>query len=217
MLTLAESRDCDAIESRDILATHVAQLGSPMLYVRNTEVRSADSCNRVFRVVSGAVRICKSLLDGRRHIGAFYLAGDFFGLEKPSVGGMSFETTCNSTIAAVDRSSLLSEALLDTDLARALWRTTALELRRSQRHMMLLVQSAQERVASFLLEIAARQGDCDQIDLPMSRQDIADYLGLTIETVSRSITHLEERAIIQLNGTRRVKLKNLPALRKLDI
>jgi CRP-like cAMP-binding protein len=81
---------------------------------------------------------------------------------------------------------------------------------------MLLVKTAQERVVSFLLEMAARAPGANAVDLPMSRQDIADYLGLTIETVSRTLTHLESTAAIELPSSRRVVLRNRSALGRLN-
>ena len=77
---------------------------------------------------------------------------------------------------------------------------------------MLLIKTAQERVAGFLLEMADRAPARNEVELPMSRQDIADYLGLTIETVSRTLTHLENSAAIALPTSRRIVLRNRAAL-----
>ena len=85
-----------------------------------------------------------------------------------------------------------------------------------QEHLLLLIKSAEERVAGFLLEMAARSRSLQVVELPMSRQDIADYLGLTIETVSRTLTSLEHEAAIALPSSRRVVLRNRPALRRLN-
>ena len=81
-------------------------------------------------------------------------------------------------------------------------------IRRTHEHLLLLIKSATERVAAFLLEMATRMPTADQVDLPMSRQDIADYLGLTIETVSRTLTDLENKKVISLQSSRRVVLRN---------
>jgi len=85
-----------------------------------------------------------------------------------------------------------------------------------QKRVLLLVQSAQERVASFLLEMAERTPASNIIELPMTRQDIADYLGLTIETVSRTLTALEAAATIEVPTSRRIVLRNRPALNRLN-
>ena len=90
------------------------------------------------------------------------------------------------------------------------------ELQRVRAHMLLLIKSAEERVACFLLEMAERLSTTEAVELPMSRQDIADYLGLTIETVSRTLTHLEAKAAIALPTSRRVVLRNRKALIRLD-
>jgi CRP/FNR family nitrogen fixation transcriptional regulator len=82
--------------------------------------------------------------------------------------------------------------------------------------MLLLVRNAQERIAAFLLEMAERNPSEDELELPMSRQDIADYLGLTIETVSRTLTQLEKTAAIELPTSRRVLLRNRSALTRLN-
>jgi CRP/FNR family nitrogen fixation transcriptional regulator len=92
---------------------------------------------------------------------------------------------------------------------------TCRELRIVQDHILLLIKTAKERVAAFLLEMAERVPGGGQVELPMSRQDIADYLGLTIETVSRTLTELARAAAIELPTTRRVVLRNRAALAKL--
>lgn len=116
----------------------------------------------------------------------------------------------------VKRSALISLANADGDVARRLWTFTARELRRMQDHVLLLTKTAQERVASFLLDLAKRLAAVEEIEVPMSRQDIADYLGLTIETSSRILTQLEAQATIALPTSRRIILCNRRALSRLD-
>ena len=84
------------------------------------------------------------------------------------------------------------------------------------RHSLLLIKSAQERVAAFLLEMSRRLAGSDSVELPMGRQDIADYLGLTIETVSRTLTQLESTQAIELIASRQIVLRNRPALSRLN-
>jgi CRP/FNR family transcriptional regulator, nitrogen fixation regulation protein len=81
---------------------------------------------------------------------------------------------------------------------------------------MVLIKSAEERVAGFLLEMAGRNSASQSIELPMSRQDIADYLGLTIETVSRTFTQLAQSGTIVLETSRRVLFRNRAALHRLN-
>jgi CRP/FNR family nitrogen fixation transcriptional regulator len=160
--------------------------GAPVAFSRNEviygENRPADY---VYKVISGSVRLCKVLNDGRRRIEAFYLPGDVFGLEMDNEHHFSAEAIAESTILVVKRSALMSLANADGDVACRLWTFTARELRRMQERVLLLTKSAQERVASFLLDLAKRAA-AEEIEVPMSRQDIADYLGLTIETISRT-------------------------------
>jgi CRP/FNR family nitrogen fixation transcriptional regulator len=199
------------------IAQSFAHLGVPMLYARDTEIYGEDEeAEFVYQVVSGAVRTYKILSDGRRQIGAFYLPGDVFGLEISAAHGLSAEAVSNSTITVIKRSSLWGLARSDGDVTQALWTLSARELQRVQKHVLLLVRTAQERVASFLLEMADRTTAAGVIELPMSRQDIADYLGLTVETVSRTLTALEGQAAIALPSARRVQLTNLRELRRLD-
>jgi len=101
-------------------------------------------------------------------------------------------------------------------MAQHLLEVTAAELRRAQSHMLLLIKSAQERVAGFLLEMANRAKTRSEVDLPMSRQDIADYLGLTIETVSRTLTQLENACAITLPSSRHIVLRDRAALNVLN-
>ena len=167
--------------------------GSPMPFGRNEEVYGeGEPAEFIYQVISGAVRTYKILNDGRRQICAFHLPGDVFGLEAGEEHSFSAEALSQSTILVVKRSTVTKLAAKDPAVSRKLWDLTACELQKMQDHVMLLIKSAQERVASFLLQMARRMPAANEIDLPMSRQDIADYLGLTIETVSRTLTQLEK-------------------------
>ena len=114
------------------------------------------------------------------------------------------EAITDSKCSVIKRSAVMTLAARDNEVARQLWAVTGRELQRVQEHILLLIKSAQERVAGFLLEMAQRTPGAETIELPMSRQDIADYLGLTIETVSRTMTQLEEAATISLPTSRRI-------------
>jgi len=156
------------------------------------------------------------LNDGRRQIGSFYLPGDIFGLEVGDEHTFSAEAIIDSKVLVIRRSTLVALAARDNGVARRLWAMTAGELQRAQDHIMLLIKTAQERVAGFLLEMSARAPGGNEVDLPMSRQDIADYLGLTIETVSRTLTQLENAATIAVPSSRRIVLRNRGALSRLN-
>ncbi len=192
-------------------------MGAVMPFGRNAEIYGQNEpAEYVYKVISGAVRTYKVLNDGRRQIGAFYLPSDIFGLEIGDEHSFSAEAITDCKILVVKRSALVSLAQRDNDVARQLWAMTAAELQRAQDHIMLLINTAQERVAGFLLEMAKRSAAAAQVELPMSRQDIADYLGLTIETVSRTLTSLEKGDTIAVPTSRCIVLRNRAALTRLN-
>lgn len=195
----------------------IEMMGTTMVFARNTEIYGEDeTAEFIYKIVSGTVRTYKVLSDGRRQIGSFYLPGDLFGLEARENHTFSAEAISNTKVLVVKRSTVTALASRNTDIAQQLWGLTGRELRRVQDHILLLIKSAQERVADFLLEMTDRCSSDNEVDLPMSRQDIADYLGLTIETVSRTLTILENAATIALPSARKIVLRNRVALRRLN-
>ncbi len=191
-------------------------VGVPMSFAKEAEIYGENEpAEYVYKVLTGTVRVCKVLQDGRRQIEAFYFAGDVFGLEFGNEHTSSAEAVSSATVAIVKRSTLLANAARDTDVSSQLWAYTASELEQARRHAMLLVKTAQERVASFLIEISKQRAG-GPVELPMSRQDIADYLGLTIETVSRTLTQLQKTSTIEFATSRRMILRNKEALINLD-
>jgi len=192
-------------------------MGAAMPVARNTEIYGENEpADYFYKVLSGTVRTYKVLSDGRRQIGAFYLPGDIFGFETGDEHAFSAEAISNAKVLVIKRSSITALAARDNTVAHQLLGLTSRELGRAQNHIMLLIKTAQERVAGFLLEMADRAHTSGEFELPMSRQDIADYLGLTIETISRTLTHLENTAAIALPTSRRVVLRNPGALRQLN-
>lgn len=189
-------------------------MGARMRFPRNAEIFGEDEpADYLYKVVSGAVRTCKLMSDGRRQIGAFYLPGDAFGLESEGLHLFSAEAIGDCEILVVKRAPFLAEIARQPDLFAQLWSQTMDHLRRAQDHMLLLGRkNAQERIAAFLLELAERLSCSGSIKLPMSRQDIADYLGLTIETVSRTLTQLERDGLIGIPVSRQIVLRNRAAL-----
>src|SRR5579864_3254114 len=199
------------------LAQHMQLMGATMSYTRNAEIFGENEpADYLYKLISGTVRTYKILNDGRRQIGGFYLPGDVFGLEFGDEHTQSAEAMTDAKVLVIKRSALTGLAGRDATVARELYTLTARELRRAQDRIVLLIKSAQERVASFLLEMAERAPCGDAIELPMSRQDIADYLGLTIETVSRTLTALEGVAAIDLPTSRCIVLRNRSALNRLN-
>lgn len=160
-------------------------------------------------VVHGAARRCVSRRDGRRQIVDLLLPGNFFGF----TSGENFDFT----VEAVSRGTLVAsyprrrvEALADADpaLAREIRQVTVASLTRLQEQLLTMGRTtALEKVGSFILDMAARLPDSgDKVVLPVSRYDIADYLAVSVETVSRSLTHLKHRGVIALSGTRTVRI-----------
>ena len=192
-------------------------MGAHRPYQRNEEIYGAgEPADYLYKVVNGTVRTFTILDDGRRQVSAFYLPGDYFGLETGSCHSCSCEAINAATILTFKRSAVLALANRDNSVARQLWEITAADLSRAQDHTVLLIKSAQERVGSFLLGIARRAKDATEVDLPMTRQDIADYLGLTVETVSRTLSHFETAGYISLPTSRHVVLRSQLALEQLS-
>ena len=192
-------------------------MGACMAFAANAEIYGENEpADYLYKVVSGTVRTYKVLVDGRRQIGAFHLPGDIFGFESGEAHTFSAEAITDCKIIVIKRSAVMALAARDNDVARQMWELTARELQRVQKHSLALIKTAEERVAGFLLEMADRVASGGTVELPMSRQDIAAYLGLTIETVSRSLKLLEDAAAIEVARRRRILLRNRPALRRLN-
>lgn len=192
-------------------------MGACMSFAANAEIYGENEpADYLYKVFSGTVRTYKVLVDGRRQIGAFHLPGDIFGLETGEAHTFSAEAITECKVVVIKRSTVMALAARDNDVARQMWTLTARELQRVQEHSLVLIKSAEERVAGFLLEMAERAPGGGAVELPMSRQDIADYLGLTIETVSRTLKHLEDAATIEVPKRRRILLRNRSALRHLN-
>ena len=181
---------------------------------RNEEIfGEGEPAISVYRVLKGVVRTYRILADGRRQIAEFFLAGDVFGLEESGEYRTSAEAVCDGEVLAIRKRQLTDRGACDLATAQKLWALTLHHLRRSEEHMLVLGRkNACERLGWFLMDMAERIPAPDRIDLPMSRQDIADYLGLTIETVSRTMTTLQDDAVITLTSSRQIVLNDKNAL-----
>lgn len=170
-----------------------------------------------YKVVSGVVRSCKYLANGRRQIESFHRAGDIFGLEATDTYRLSAETASNCSIVAYRRISLYMATYGNDSLARQLFTHALRDMARAQDHSLLLGRhSAAEKVAFFLLSWAQGSGNPLAVNLEMSRYDIADYLNLTVETVSRTLSKMERDGLIELTTARAIWVRNINALRMLD-
>jgi CRP/FNR family transcriptional regulator, nitrogen fixation regulation protein len=197
---------------------HAGLVASEFSYKKDEEIYGEDEpAEYVYQVISGAVRSYKLLSDGRRQIGAFHLPGDVFGLESGASHRLAAEAIIDTTVRLVKRSSLEKAAGVDVQLARKLWAITAGELRHAEDHMLLLGRkTATERVATFLLEMDRRLTVAGMMALPMCRRDIGDYLGLTLETVSRTLSQLHTQGVLGFSGARQIQLRNRGRLRNME-
>jgi CRP/FNR family transcriptional regulator, nitrogen fixation regulation protein len=210
----AATKGFGGASERKPLGQSIYLMGAAKSYPRNAEIYGENEpAEYLYKVISGAVRTYKILSDGRRQIGGFYLPGDIFGLEFADEHTLSAEAIADANVLVIKRSMLTVLAARDAGVARELFALTGCEVQRMQERVLLLIKTAQERVVGFLLEMAERVPAGNAIELPMSRQDIADYLGLTIETVSRTLTSLEDSAAIDVpTSRRRIVLRNRTAL-----
>ena len=190
-------------------------------YKKGTEIfGEKEPADYVYQVVTGAVRSYKLLSDGRRQIGAFHLAGDIFGLEIGSDHRFTAEAIIDTTVRLMKRRSLELVAESDVVIARNLLSMTTSNLRHAEDHMLLLGRKTSlERVAAFLIEMDRRSTAAGVLALPMCRRDIADYLGLTLETVSRALSRLHDLDILGFIGNtqRQIVLLDRAKLASFDL
>jgi len=190
-----------------------------------TIVIEGDPIRHYFRIVSGTVRLYKAIADGRRQVIDFIGPGNCFGLTGLEHHSYSAEAVSPVTLIRYSRQTLEGAIESIPALAQTLFRLACSELDQAQQQMLLLGRkSADEKIASFLLGLASRSeagGAGHQhpsehiVHLPMSRQDMADYLGLTIETVSRTMSRFRRLGLIDLIGRHHVALRQVARLREL--
>lgn len=175
-----------------------------------------DAADHYFKVLTGAVRCCKLLADGRRHVSEFYLPGDFIGFDAAANYRFTAEAVTDTSVVRYTRRSVDTLASQEPRFGRRLLSIACRGLSSAQQKLVLLGRkTAEERIASFLLDLAGRGGDTDRVVLPMNRTDIADHLGLTMETVSRGLSHLKSEGIISLENSHHVLIRDRDALEEL--
>ena len=176
----------------------------------------AESADYVYQIREGAVRTYKLLSDGRRQIGAFHLQGDIVGVENGEIHRFTAEAIVDTTVwIAKSRGLFAKLAKVDIPAANHIRDLIARTLEHIENHLLLLGrQNSLERVATFLLEMDLRSGHPSVMVLPMLRRDIADYLGLTIETGSRSLSTLRDEGILSFTRSthREIVLHDRPKL-----
>ena len=208
---------CGALDDRqldrlDALADHMTLKPGDVL------VRQGDPANHLFNVTSGSVRVYRLLPDGRRQITGFLFAGDFLGLATGDTYAFSAEAIEASTACRFRRNEYRDEVRNNPALEAALLDRVTHDLAAAQAQMLLLGRkTAQERIASFLLDLPAhdpcRPGPADHVRLPMTRAEIADYLGLMIETVSRVLTRFKTSGVIRLLSLNELRIEDPARLR----
>jgi CRP/FNR family nitrogen fixation transcriptional regulator len=165
-----------------------------------------EKADGLYQVEFGCVRVYRLLADGRRQISAFHMSGDVFGFEADGTHHFFAEAVGATAVRVVKLTAV-------GDASQAILPLVLHGLVRAQEHLLVLGrQNAVERVAAFLIDMAERQGGLEIFHLPMSRSDIADYLGLTIETVSRVFSKLKQKGVIRLPSLRSVEIKKWQSL-----
>jgi CRP-like cAMP-binding protein len=192
----------------------LAGLGTQVTVKRGQEIiaegMTSESC---YRIVSGSVRLVKLMADGRRQVCEFLVPGDFIGLENQQQNYFSAEAVAETVLVRYPLRQV--EALIASTpaLARHMRAVTSGILHRAYERMVLIChRTAHERIAWFLLEMMKRSASGDSVVLPMTRADIADYLGLVIETVSRVLTQFKHSGTIAIRNVNRIVLLDRDAL-----
>ena len=187
-------------------------LSSEFRYHRGTEIfGEAEPAEFIYQVIKGAVRSYKLLSDGRRQVGAFHFSGDIFGLENGDMHRFTAEAIIDTTVRLLRRQGIEDVAEDDASVTRDLLFLTTKNLQHAEDRMLLLGRKTSlEKVAAFLIEMDRHSTTTGVMELPMCRRDIADYLGLTLETVSRAISILHSEGILTFVGQtqRRIVLLN---------
>ncbi len=201
---------------------HRAQLfGVRQSLTRNHTIFSeGDSTDQVYELVSGTVRLAKHTPGGRRHILDFAIPGEVFGLLEHSEHTVTAEAVTDVVLVSYSRSRLDRLAAADPMLRRRILSAVSDNLLTAQQQLLILgCQDAREKMASFFLRLSGRAGlkNGARLALPMGRQDIADHLGLTIETVCRTIRAFHRAGIATVPNVNEIVLTNLPALRALAV
>jgi CRP/FNR family transcriptional regulator, nitrogen fixation regulation protein len=208
----------DRIDKKEPSALDIAidRIAFRKRFKSNEEIYGAkEPADYFYKVVSGCVRSYTVLGDGRRLIAAFHLPGEVFGLEPTERHLFSAEAVSDAETLVINRNEVTRLAARENAVAGALWAHVATELHRTQSHLLLLNKGASERVATFLLEMRERIQLSDEVGLPMTRQDIADYLAISSETVSRMLTKLESASAIALRTTRHIVLRDRAVLEQM--
>lgn len=177
-----------------------------------------DPAEAYFRVVSGSLRLYRMTEDGKRQIIAFLHSGQFFGLELDDIHQFSVDALSSAVVQRLPRAQVTALIHRDSTLGDYLFAMLRDQLMSTQQRLVLERFSAKARVASFLVMLSRRNGKTGtarDIHLAMSRSDIADFLGLAVETISRAIGELKENAIISLVNPQHIAIRKFEALQEI--
>lgn len=197
--------------------TLLATAGTTISLPRESELHAQDdTASFCYRLVSGCIRTVKLMEDGRRQVGAFLLAGDWLGFDALDTHDFAAQAVTDIVVQRYRRRDVEALTERHPTMARWLRDMAGRNLRKAYDRMLLLGRkTASERITTFLLEMARSQGTEHNVALPMGRGDIADHLGLTVETVSRMMAHLRREGTITLDH-HGVVLRDRAALRHLS-
>jgi len=197
------------------------RLGSTQrLRAGQTLFREGDPATRVFTLTRGSLKLYKLLPDGRRHVVGFMYAGDFLGISVDDEHPFTAELIEDGQLCCFPRGRFDSFLADHPQMEHELYRMVAHELGAAQQQLVLLGRkTASERLASFLLALVERADQLagartSVVDFPMNRADIADYLGLTKETVSRILSNFRASRLIRLRALNAVEILDRPALQR---
>lgn len=177
-----------------------------------------EPANWVYKIIVGTVRLCRYTTSGRRHIADFLLAGDLLGFLERADQPMTAEAVEDVTLISYPRSCVDRLAASNPEIRTRVLCHLSENLMEAQNHLFVLgCQTAKERLASFLMRLADRIDltPGETLDLPMGRQDIADHLGMTVETVCRTISMLKNEGAVSVPSSHELVLKDMVALRSL--
>ncbi len=210
---------CSALSCDEVLALEKVTVSVPVA-MGTTLAHAGDERTHAYTVTEGALRIVRTLADGRRQVNGFVLPGDYLGLSGSDHHRHDIEAIADSRVCRVALSHMRELRLRYPHLERKLLQRACQELDSAQDAALALARlQPTEKLADFLLRLSAREAlhghPGTRVPLPMGRGDIADHLGLTMETVSRTFTKLRQAGLIALPQLNVVELLDVPALQKL--
>ncbi len=214
-LSVCSALSCDEVQALEQITT------STPVPMGATLARTGEARAYVYTVTEGALRLVRTLADGRRQVNGFVLPGDYVGLSGADLHRYDIEAIAESRVCRVPMSQMRDLRQRYPHLERKLLQRACQELDAAQDNAMALARlQPPERLADFLLRLSAREStllgrSSNRVSLPMGRGDIADHLGLTMETVSRTFTKLRQQGLIALPHLNVVEILDVDALQKL--